>query len=108
ARRATGFGMTVLHHTRTDSGHAGWVGDLDRLLADSDVVSLPVPLTDATRHLIGAREFALMKPTAVLVNTARGPVVDEVALAAALETGQIFAAGLDVYDGEPTVQPRLL
>jgi glyoxylate reductase len=72
------------------------------------VVSLHVPLTDETHHLIDAAALSWMKDTAVLVNTARGPVVDEIALADALETGQIFAAGLDVYDGEPTVHPRLL
>ncbi len=108
ARRATGFGMDVLHHTRTDSGQAGWVADLHRLLADSDIVSLHVPLTGSTRHLIGAAELAAMKPTAVLVNTARGPVVDEAALAAALTSGTIFAAGLDVYEEEPAVHPALL
>jgi glyoxylate reductase len=108
ARRATGFGMNVLHHTRHDNGVPGWTGDLDRLLAESDVVSLHVPLTDATRHLIGARELGLMRPTAVLVNTARGPVVDEEALAIALEQGTIFAAGLDVFEREPEVHPRLL
>ncbi len=108
ARRATGFGMSVLHHTRTDTGATGWVDDLERLLAESDVVSLHVPLTDATRHLIGARELALMKSTAVLVNTARGPVVDEVALAAALTDGTIFAAGIDVFEQEPVVHPDLL
>ncbi len=108
ARRATGFGMNVIHHTRTDTGINGWMGDLARLLAESDVVSLHVPLTDATRHLIGARELDLMRPTAVLVNTARGPVVDEEALAAALEGGTIFAAGVDVFEREPEVHPRLL
>lgn len=108
ARRATGFGMNVIHHTRTDTGIPGWTGDLDRLLRESDVVSLHVPLTDATRHLIGARELGLMRPTAVLVNTARGPVVDEEALATALEDGTIFAAGVDVFEREPEVHPRLL
>ncbi|HEX3669141.1 MAG TPA: D-glycerate dehydrogenase [Acidimicrobiia bacterium] len=108
ARRATGFGMEVLHHTRRDTGVIGWRGDLDRLLAESDIVTLHVPLTDETRHLIDARRLALMKPDAVLVNTSRGPVVDEEALAVALEEGAIFAAGLDVYEREPEVHPRLL
>jgi glyoxylate reductase len=108
ARRATGFGMEVLHHTRRDTGMAGWRGDLDRLLAESDVVTLHVPLTDETRHLIDARRLALMKRDAVLVNTSRGPVVDEEALAVALEEDAIFAAGLDVYEREPEVNPRLL
>jgi glyoxylate reductase len=108
ARRAAGFGMQVLHHTRNDTGRPGYVADLDRLLAESDILSLHVPLTDATRHLISARELALMKPTAVLVNTARGPIVDEAAVADALEQGTIFAAGLDVYEREPEVHPRLL
>jgi glyoxylate reductase len=108
ARRATGFGMGVLHHTRTDTGEPGYVGDLHRLLADSDVVSLHVPLTDATRGLIGRAELAAMRPTAVLVNTARGPVVDEEALADALTDGTIFAAGIDVFEREPEVHPKLL
>jgi glyoxylate reductase len=108
ARRATGFAMEVLHHTRRDTGIIGWRGDLDRLLAESDIVTLHVPLTDETRHLIDARRLALMKPDAVLVNTSRGPVVDEEALAVALEEGAIFAAGLDVYEREPEAHPRLL
>jgi glyoxylate reductase len=108
ARRGAGFGMEVLHHTRRDTGIGGWVAELDDLLRRSDIVSLHVPLHDATRGLIDARRLALMKPSAVLVNTARGPVVDEEALAVALEDGTIFAAGIDVYEREPEVHPRLL
>ena len=67
-----------------------------------------MPLSESTRHLIGAAELAVMKPTAVLINTARGPVVDEDALVDALEAGSIFSAGLDVFDGEPALNPRLL
>jgi glyoxylate reductase len=107
-RRAAGFGMEVLHHTRRDTGVPGWQRDLDALLAESDIVTLHVPLTVETRHLIDARRLRLMKRDAVLVNTSRGPVVDEEALADALEEGVIFAAGLDVYEGEPEVQPRLI
>ncbi len=108
ARRAEGFNMEVLHHTRTDTGLPGFVAGLSDLLARSDTVSLHVPLTPSTRHLIGAAELRLMRPTAVLVNTARGAVVDEVALARALEKGELFAAGLDVYSAEPAVAPELL
>jgi glyoxylate reductase len=108
ARRAAGFAMDVIHHTRTPTGDPGWTGDLRHLLARADIVSLHVPLTPATRHLIGRAELAAMKRTAVLVNTARGPVVDEEALAEALEQGVIYAAGLDVFEAEPAVDPRLL
>jgi glyoxylate reductase len=108
ARRAGGFGMQVLHHSRRDTGLPGWQSDLDRLLAESDIVSLHVPLTPETTHLLDARRLALLRPTAVVVNTARGPVVDEEALAVALEDGRIFAAGLDVFEREPEVHPRLL
>jgi glyoxylate reductase len=108
ARRAAGFGMEVLHHTRNDTGRPGWVGDLDDLLRVADVVSLHVPLTEESVHLIDARRLALMPPHAVLVNTARGPVVEEEALAVALEDGSIFAAGIDVFEREPEVHPRLL
>ena len=101
ARRAEGFGMRVLHHTRS-----GGV-PLDELLAEAAFVSLHVPLTEETRHLIGARELALLGPDGVLVNTSRGPVVDEAALAAALADRTIFAAGLDVYEDEPAVHPGL-
>jgi glyoxylate reductase len=108
ARRAAGFNMRVLHHTRRPTGEPGWTPDLYELLARSDIVSLHVPLTPDSRRLIGRAELAAMKRTAVLVNTARGPVVDEEALAEALEEGLIFAAGIDVYEREPAVHPRLL
>jgi len=108
ARRASGFGMQLLHHARHDTGKPGYVADLDRLLAESDIVSLHVPMTPDTSHLLDARRLALLRPTAVLVNTARGSVVDEEALAVALERGELFAAGLDVFEREPSVHPRLL
>ncbi|MCS6800848.1 MAG: D-glycerate dehydrogenase [Chloroflexota bacterium] len=106
ARRARGFGMEILYagRRRPETEKAlglAWCSSLDELLRDSDIVSLHVPLTPATRHLIGARELALMKPTAVLVNTSRGAVVDQAALAEALREQRIFAAGLDVYEEEP-------
>jgi glyoxylate reductase len=108
AQRASGFDMEVLHTTRHDTGLPGFVPTLAELLERSDIVSLHVPLTESTHHLIGETELALMKPSAVLVNTARGPVIDEEALADALENGSIYAAGLDVFEGEPKVNPRLL
>jgi glyoxylate reductase len=108
ARRAEGFGMRVLHHTRRPTNEAGYVDDLDVLLAEADIVSLHTPGGPGTHHLIDARRLALMKPTAVLVNTARGAVVDEAALADALHTGKIFAAGIDVYEREPAIDDRLL
>jgi glyoxylate reductase len=93
ARRGEGFGMRVTTAGRDDR--------LLELLRDADFVSLHVPLTDATRHLIGAAQLAAMKPTAILVNTARGPIVDQAALAAALHAGTIAGAALDVTDPEP-------
>ncbi|HSO64061.1 MAG TPA: D-glycerate dehydrogenase [Ornithinibacter sp.] len=114
ARRATAFGMEVLLSGRSTpnpgvvEGLGARVVDLDELLAASDVVTLHCPLTAATRHLIGGDELRAMKPTAHLVNTARGPVVDEAALVAALEAGEIAGAGLDVFEDEPRVHPGLL
>ena len=100
ARLAEAFGARVAFAGRGD--------DLDPLLADTDVVSLHVPLTAETRHLIDAARLARMKPTAVLVNTARGPIVDERALVAALRGGVIAGAALDVYEREPAVEEGLL
>jgi lactate dehydrogenase-like 2-hydroxyacid dehydrogenase len=108
ARRAAAFEMEVLHHTRTATGEAGWRAELDPMLADSDIVSLHVPLTPSTRGLIDARRIGLIGAGGVLVNTARGGVVDERALAAALTSGGLLAAGLDVYEHEPDVAPELL
>ena len=113
ARRGRGFGMEILYHNRSRKEDAeNELGarylDLDDLLRESDFVSIHTPLTDETRHLISERELGLMRETAVLVNTSRGPVVDEGALAAALAEGRIFAAGLDVYEEEPKVHPELL
>jgi glyoxylate reductase len=108
ARRASAFDMDVLHHSRQDTGVSGYISELPQLLERSDIISLHVPLNDSTRHLIGRTEIAMMKPTAVLVNTARGPIVDEDALVDALESGRLHAAGLDVFDGEPNINPRLL
>ena len=108
AHRAFAFGMPVLHHARNPSGEPGYVADLDELLRLSDVVTIHVPLNDTTHHLIDARRIGLMKQTSVVVNTSRGPVVDEQALAEALHADHIFAAGLDVYEHEPKVHPALL
>ncbi len=108
ARRAASFHMEVLHHTRNQTDVPGWTAELDELLSRSDIVSVHVPLTDQTTHLIDARRLSLLKRTAVLVNTARGAIVDEEALAEALIDGRLFAAGLDVYENEPEVSPRLL
>ena len=114
ARRAKAFGMNIVYSNRNradqalvDELDAGYV-DMATLLATSDVVSLHCPYSPATHHLIGEPEFAQMKPDAFLINTARGPVVDEAALVTALEQGQIGGAGLDVFENEPEVHPGLL
>jgi lactate dehydrogenase-like 2-hydroxyacid dehydrogenase len=91
-----------------DVVYAGREGGLEELLAGADVVSLHCPLTPETRHLINADRLALMRPSAYLVNTARGPVVDEPALVTALQNGVIAGAGLDVFEREPDVHPGLL
>jgi glyoxylate reductase len=109
AARASAFGMTVAYASRRPAGDfSGEHLSLDRLLVTSDVVSLHVPLTDDTRHMIDKRALARMKRSAFLINTARGPVVDEEALAWALEQRLLAGAALDVYEKEPVIFPRLL
>lgn len=115
ARRARGFGMHVLYTQRRRLPEpleralgATWVPTLDELLPHADAVSIHCPLTPETRHLFDASRLAKMKPGSVLVNTARGPIVDEAALADALEHGPLFAAGLDVFEAEPKIHPALL
>lgn len=113
AARARAFDMPVRYTSRTRRPDAERAlgaehRDLEALLEEADVVSIHCALTEETRHLIGAEELKRMKDTAVLVNTARGPIVDEGALAEALRAEEIFAAGLDVYEEEPAVHPALL
>ncbi|HEX9672543.1 MAG TPA: D-glycerate dehydrogenase [Burkholderiales bacterium] len=114
AKRAQGFSMRTIYWTprRKPESEERAAGleyvPYDRLLAESDFVSVHAPLNAETRHLVGERELRLMKPTAFLVNTARGPIVDEKALVRALKEKRIAGAGLDVYENEPKVEPDLL
>ena len=114
AKRALGFGMKVMYHNRKRLNEADEKAcgaryvDKETLLREADHVVLVVPYSAESHHLIGAKEIALMKPTATLVNIARGGIDDDAALAAALKAKTIFAAGLDVYEGEPKVHPELL
>ena len=111
ARRAGAFGMTVCYHNRSESTSAAALGarraSLDELLRTSDIIVITAPSTPETHHLIDHAALAKMKPTAVLVNTARGPLVDEAALVDALQSGRLRACGLDVYEQEPTIHPGL-
>lgn len=115
AHRARAFGLQVAYHNRhrlpealeTMLG-ARYVGDLDTLIGDADILSLHCPASPETHHLLDARRIALMKPEAYLINTARGQIVDEQALIEALVAGRIGGAGLDVFEHEPQVDPRLL
>ena len=114
ARRAAGFGMEIVYHepSRLPAEaeaclRAAWL-PLDELLRTADVVTVHAALTPATAHLLSAEKLGLMKKEAILVNVARGPIIDEAALAAALQKGNLGAAGLDVYEREPEIHPRLL
>ncbi len=106
ARRSIGFNMRIIYadtaaNEMLDKELGAIRVDFDRLVAESDILSLHIPMTPEAKHLIGESQFKAMKPTAVLVNTARGPIIDEAALVEALRTGEIAAAGLDVYENEP-------
>jgi glyoxylate reductase len=103
ARRAGGFGMRILGWSRSPREVPGaeWVGELDTLLSESDFVTIHLPLTEQTRGLLGPERLERLKPGAVVVNTARGGILDEDALAAALRSGRVSAAGLDVFEEEP-------
>jgi len=114
AGRAKGFGMRIVYFDlfrpppEVEQEHGAQFLEFDELLALADFISIHVALTPETRHLFGAEQFRKMKPTAVIVNTSRGPVIDEAALASALRDGEIFGAGLDVFEKEPEVHPDLL
>jgi gluconate 2-dehydrogenase len=114
ARRATGFDMRVLYHNRTpvapevETKLGAKLVTLDDLLRESDFVVLQVPYSPATHHLIGAAQLAQMKPSAILINSTRGGVVDDAALVEALKNGTIRAAGLDVFENEPKLHPGFL
>ncbi|HQT19667.1 MAG: D-glycerate dehydrogenase [Polynucleobacter sp. 17-46-58] len=114
ARRALGCGMNVIYHNRSrlpadeEKAYSATYVSKEGLLRTADHVILVLPYTAENHHTIGATELGLMKPTAILVNIARGGIVDDAALAQALQNGTIFAAGLDVFEGEPKVHPELL
>jgi glyoxylate reductase len=115
AHRARAFGLEIVYYNRKPLPEAlermlgaRYIGDVDSLMAEADILTLHCPLSDETRHLIDARRIALMKPGSCIVNTARGELIDTEALIAALASGQLAGAGLDVYPEEPKVDPRLI
>jgi glyoxylate reductase len=115
ARRAKAFGLSIHYHNRRrvpsaleEDLEATWWESLDQMLARMDVVSVNCPHTPATYHLLSARRLKLLKPEAIVVNTARGEIIDETALARLIEAGEIAGAGLDVFEHEPAVNPRLI
>ncbi|NLU35723.1 MAG: dihydrofolate reductase [Clostridiales bacterium] len=114
AKRAAAFGMRISYYTRKrldpviEMELEASYKRMDELLQTADVISIHTPLTEETRHLIGYRELSMMKPGAYLINTSRGPVVDEKALVKCLSEGRIAGAGLDVFENEPKISPELL
>jgi glyoxylate reductase len=114
ARRAQAFGMKIAYHNRSRADHAlenelgaAYIDSVPALCRQSDIISLHCPLTPGTKHLINGEILTMMKKTAILINASRGPIVDEAALVAALKSGTIAGAGLDVYEHEPEVHPDL-
>jgi glyoxylate reductase len=114
AKRASGFDMKVLYYDvyrmspEEERQYNVTYMPMDEILQQADFISIHTPYMPSTHHLIGERELGMMKPTAILINTARGPIVDEKALVKALQNGTIAAAGLDVFENEPAVEPELL
>jgi glyoxylate reductase len=115
ARRARAFGLSIHYHNRRrvdprieEELDATYWDSLDQMLARMDIVTVHCPHTPGTYHLLSARRLKIMKPDAILVNTARGEIVDEVALTKMLDAGELAGAGLDVFEHEPAVNPRLL
>lgn len=115
AHRARAFGLEIAYYNRKPLPEAlermlgaRYVGNVDALMAEADILTLHCPLTEDTRHLINARRIALMKPGGSIINTARGELIDQEALIAALQSGHLAGAGLDVYPDEPNVDPRLI
>ncbi|RSL61720.1 hypothetical protein CEP54_006087 [Fusarium duplospermum] len=110
AKKAVAFGMKVVYHNRTKSDditEAEYVS-LDELLGSSDVIAISLPLNAGTRHFLSYKDFEKMKQGVVVINTARGPIIDEQALVDALESGKVWSCGLDVYENEPAVHPSLI
>ncbi len=111
-KRSDPFGLITRYHNRQPLSDAQAAGaeyvSLHRLLTESDIISVNIPLNSATKHLIGAKEIAMMKDGVVIVNTARGAIIDEAAMAQALDSGKIAAVGLDVYEREPAVNEQLV
>lgn len=115
AKRAAGFGMTVCYHNRKPLDaeterryHAHFIDSVDELVQTCDILSLHVPLSPDTKHLIDKERIAMMTPDTIIINTARGPIIEEEALASALHDGRLGGAGLDVFEKEPEVHPLLL
>ncbi len=115
AKRVKEFGAKIFYHNRKRTApetekmiSAAFVPDLDAMLSECDIISMHCPLTESTRHMINRKNIGLMKSHSVIINTARGPVVEEEALAEALHDGRIGGAGLDVYEEEPKIHPKLL
>ena len=115
AHRARAFGLEIAYYNRKQLPEAlermlgaRYVADVDTLMAEADILTLHCPLSEETRHMVDARRIALMKPGSSIVNTARGELIDQEALIAALESGHLAGAGLDVYPDEPHVDPRLI